>query len=319
MLGACSVWLTCAHAQQTSLQFTGAQLLTNNEVVLTLTAPAGFNYRIEAATDLPAWNALATLPASSTTSLQYTDSLAPFLNGRYYRAVQLTESGAFTGDHLSTTNGDVIIHPLFHASFVMNWNGKIIYNDPDDDAAYQATYQGLPKADLILVSHSHGDHFSAGKIDAVRGPNAVIVAPQAVYNGLSAAQKALAIVLPNNASTNLMGLTIDAIPAYNANHPVGSGNGYVLTIGGKRIYASGDTGNIPEARALADIDVAFLCMNQPFTMTVNDATNCVRAFRPKVVYPYHYRDQGGSTANANTFKQRLGMDLGIETRLRKWY
>ncbi len=232
LLGACSSWLAGVQAQP-SLQL-GAELLANNEIRLTLTAPAGLSYRIDAATELPAWSALATLPATTATSLQYTDSIAPSRSARYYRAVQLTEASAFAGDHLSTAEGDVIIHPLYHASFVLNWNGKIIYNDPDDDSAYEATYQGLPKADLILVSHSHGDHFSATKIEQVRGPNAVIVAPQAVYNSLSAAQKALAIVLTNNASTNLLGLTIDAVPAYNANHPRGSGNGYVLTIGGKR-------------------------------------------------------------------------------------
>jgi L-ascorbate metabolism protein UlaG (beta-lactamase superfamily) len=147
----------------------------------------------------------------------------------------------------------------------------------------------------------------------------VIVVPQAVYNSLTTVQKTLAVILTNGASTNLLGLTVQAVPAYNANHALGSGNGYVVTIGGRRIYASGDTGNISEMRALQDIDVAFVCINQPFTMTVNEATNAVRAFRPKVVYPYHYRDQSGTVTNAAAFKQRLGNDLGIEVRLRKWY
>jgi L-ascorbate metabolism protein UlaG (beta-lactamase superfamily) len=93
----------------------------------------------------------------------------------------------------------------------------------------------------------------------------------------------------------------------------------VITLGGKRIYISGDTGNAPEIRALTNIDVAFVCINQPYTLTVSEATNVVRAIRPKVVYPYHYRDSDGSTANAAAFKQRLGTDLGIEVRLRKWY
>jgi len=301
------------------LRFTNVELLPNNEITLTLSVAAGSNYRLEAATDLSAWSGLATLAAGNASSLQYTDAAAPFLNGRYYRIQQLTEPDVFTGDHLATDDGEVIIHPLFHASFVLKWKDKIIYNDPDDDSAFAATYNGLPKGNLILVSHTHSDHFSAGKIDAVRAPEAVIVAPQAVFSMLSAEQKAITVVLANGASSNLMGLTVEAVPAYNGNHPRGSGNGYVLTIGGKRLYMSGDTGNIPETRALANIDVAFLCMNQPFTMTVNEATNCVRAFRPKVLYPYHYRDQGGSTANANTFKQRLGTDPGVETRLRKWY
>jgi F420-dependent oxidoreductase-like protein len=133
------------------------------------------------------------------------------------------------GDHLATTNGDVIIQPRFHASFVMQWNGLMIYNDP----APSATYAGLPKADLILVSHTHGDHFSTAHIDAVRGTNCVIIVPQAVYNSLTVTQKTFAVVLANGASTNVLGLTVSAVPAYNSNHPLGRGNGYVVTIGGK--------------------------------------------------------------------------------------
>jgi len=109
------------------------------------------------------------------------------------------------------------------------------------------------------------------------------------------------------------------VPAYNANHALGTGNGYILTLGGKRLYMSGDTGNQPEIRALTNIDVAFVCINQPFTMTVNEATNLVSAMRPKVIYPYHYRDQSGATTNAAAFKQRLNPNVGVEVRLRKWY
>jgi L-ascorbate metabolism protein UlaG (beta-lactamase superfamily) len=300
-------------------ELTGFQLLPNREVVLTASAATNTNHRIDAASNLSNWETLVTLPAPVGSLIQHTDSAAPWAESRFYRVAQLENADAFTGDHLATTNGDVVIHPLFHASLVLKWNNVVIYNDPDDDSAYQSTYQGLPKADLILVSHTHGDHFSAAQIEAVRDADTVIVAPAAVYSSLTAAQRAQAVPLANGASTNLLGLTVSAVPAYNANHPVGAGNGYVLTIGGRRIYLSGDTGNTAEMRALPDIDVAFLCMNQPFTMTVNDATNAVRAFRPKVVYPYHYRDQNGSTANAATFKQLLGTDTGVEVRLRKWY
>jgi L-ascorbate metabolism protein UlaG (beta-lactamase superfamily) len=311
-------WLAWLNAQQPP-QFTGIRLLTNSEIGLTFIGPVGTNYRIDATTTLSNWSALVTFPTNTTTSLQYTDSAARFLEARFYRATELTGSNIISGDHLATTNGEVILHPLFHATFMMNWNGINIYNDPADDAAFQSRYLGLPKADLILVSHSHSDHFSAGRINSVRGTNAVIVAPQAVYNSLSAALKAITIVLTNGASTNVVGVGIDAIPAYNSNHPLGSGNGYVVTLGGKRVFISGDTGNIAEMRALADIDVAFVCMNIPFTMTVNEATNAISAFRPRVVYPYHYRDQSGNLGNANTFKQRLDKDLGIEVRLRRWY
>jgi L-ascorbate metabolism protein UlaG (beta-lactamase superfamily) len=297
----------------------GIQLSSNQEPVLTISAPVRANYRIDSTVDLPDWAPVVTLPAPVLTSLQHTDSAPATVGQRFYRVAQLEGTNAFTGDHLATTNGDVVIHPLFHASLVLKWNDLVIYNDPDDDAAYLATYKNLPKADLILVSHSHGDHFSTAQIEAVRDSGTVIVAPAAVYSSLTPAQRAQAIPLANGGTTNLLGLVIDAIPAYNGNHPLGAGNGYVLTIGGRRIYLSGDTGNTPEMRALTNIDVAFLCMNQPYTMTINDATNAVRAFLPKVVYPYHYRDQNGSTTNAAGFKQRLGADTGVEVRLRKWY
>jgi len=256
------------------------------------------------------------MPASTATSLQYTDSAAPFLSARYYRGQMVSGTNVFTGDHLNTTNGDVIIQPRFHATCVLNWNGLMIYCDPDDSA----TYGGLAKADLILVSHSHSDHLSVATIDSVRGPNAVIIAPADVYNNyLNTGQKSITRVLGYGGSTNVFGLLVEAVPAYNANHAFGFGNGYVLTIGGKRIFFSGDTGNTAELRALPNIDVAFLCINQPFTMTVNEATNAVTGFRPKVVYPYHYRDSTGATTNAAAFKQRLDPSLGIEVRLRPWY
>ena len=109
------------------------------------------------------------------------------------------------------------------------------------------------------------------------------------------------------------------MPAYNSNHPLGTGNGYVLTIGGKRIYMSGDTGDITEMRLLPNIDVAFVCMNVPFTMNITNAASAVRDFRPKVIYPYHYKNQDGTFADLNEFKRRVAQDLGIEVRLRKWY
>lgn len=297
------------------LQLSGVRLLTNQEAALTFTAPLGRAYRLETTTNFAEWSGLLTLPTNTSTSLSCTDSAAPFFATRYYRAMQLTGTNLVSGDHLATTNGDVVIQPRNHATFVMQWNGKMIYSDP----VATTTYTGLPKADLILITHTHSDHFSTTTIDAVRGPACTLVAPKAVYDGLTAAQKPLAMVLTNNTSTNVLGMAIHAVPAYGPNHSVGVGNGYVLELGGRRVYISGDTGDQPEIRALTDIDVAFVCMNQPFSMTVSAATNLVRTMRPKVVYPYHYRDQSGATTNAATFKQWLGTDLGIEVRLRKWY
>jgi len=305
-------------AAQAVPEFTAIQALTNREIALKLCSVVGLNYRIDAATTLPSWSPLVTL-TGATVTLQHTDTAAPYLSTRFYRAEELSGTNILTGDYLLTGDGEVIIHPIGHASFVMAWQGKMIYNDPTNGAA---AYLGLPRADLILVSHTHGDHFSSATIDAVRGSNTVIIAPQAVYNSLSAAQKALTLVLTNGASTNTLGLLVEAVPAYNLTstyHPKGVGNGYVLTIGGKRIYISGDSEDIPEMRALSQIEVAFVCVNQPFTMPVDKAASALRDFRPRVIYPYHYRNSDGTFSDLNDLKRRVGQDLGIEVRLRKWY
>jgi L-ascorbate metabolism protein UlaG (beta-lactamase superfamily) len=192
----------------------------------------------------------------------------------------------------------------------------MIYNDP---VAAAGPYTSFPKADLILVSHTHTDHFSTSTINDVRGSNVVIIAPRAATNGMSSTLLSQTITLTNGQSIDVLGLHIDAVPAYNGFHPQGTGNGYVVTIGGKRFYMSGDTGDIPEMRGLSNIDVAFVCMNVPFTMPVTSAVSVVRAFAPGVIYPYHYRNQDGTLANLSDFKLRVGQDLGIEVRLRKWY
>lgn len=304
---------------QPAPQFTGIQRLTNKEVLLRLGGATGVSYRIDAAMNLPEWSSLLTL--FSTGVHQYTDSAAPFLSRRFYRAEQLIGTNHVTGDHLVTTNGDVVFHPVGHASFVMSWNGKMIYNDPTNGAS---PYVNFPSADVILVSHHHGDHFSPSTLQAVRKTNGVIIAPARVYNdsAMTASLRSNTIVLSYGMSTNILGMTVEAVAGYNANHLYTTNNSYVLTLGGKRIFISGDTGNTSEIRGLTDIDVAFVCINRPFTMTVSEATNCVRAFRPKIVYPYHYRDSsafGNATTNAAHFKQLLGTDLGIEVRLRNWY
>jgi L-ascorbate metabolism protein UlaG (beta-lactamase superfamily) len=309
------VGLLCA---QNAPQFTGIQRLTNSEMALQFSGSNGLAYRIDVSTNPPQWQSFLTVLSSG--SLQYTDSAAPYLSQRFYRAEQLASAtNVLTGDHLITTNGDVVIHPINHASFVMSWNGKMIYNDP---VGVAALYQGLPRADLILISHDHTDHFSTATLNAVTNATTVIVAPQAVYNGMSAALRSLTTVLTNGVTTNVMGLTITAVPAYNLTstyHLKGVGNGYVLAIAEKRIYMSGDSEDITDMRGLQDIDVAFVCMNVPFTMTIAKAVSAVRQFHPRVIYPYHYRNQDSSLANLNAFKQQVGTDLGVEVRLRKWY
>ena len=286
--------------------------LTNSEVQLRLNVTS--SYRINVSTNLQRWEPLVSAVRQST---QYVDSGALYRSNRFYNVIEATETNFLAGDHIVTDDGDVIIRPVNHASFVMRWKDKMIYNDV---VGANSLYSSFPKADLALVSHTHGDHFSAATLAFVRSTNGgVIIAPQLVYNGLSATLRAVTTVLANGESTNVHGIHIEAVPAYNGNHPPGQGNGYVVTIGGRRFYMAGDTGATPEMRALQNIDVAFLCMNLPFTMSVDDAASVVTDFRPRILYPYHYRNQDNSFANLTTLKRLIGTEHGIEVRERKWY
>jgi L-ascorbate metabolism protein UlaG (beta-lactamase superfamily) len=181
-----------------------------------------------------------------------------------------------------------------------------------------AVFTSLGTPDLILITHAHGDHFNVPVLSAVAGPNTVLAVPQAVYDGLPDALKAKATIMANGDNSVLAGIDVSAVPAYNVtperlrNHPQGTGNGYVLTLGGKRIYLAGDTEETPELKNLANIDVAFIPMNLPFTQTPEAAAQWVKDFKPKIVYPYHY-----SNGDLTAFVQGVGSTA--EVRLRKWY
>jgi L-ascorbate metabolism protein UlaG (beta-lactamase superfamily) len=225
-------------------------------------------------------------------------------------------------DTFETSAGEVRITPIQHASLMIEAAGNVIQVDPVGNF-----YQGLPDADLILITDIHGDHMSPPTIAKLKKAGTVIIAPQLGLdpeNIVPAAAKTVteAQVLRNGESKTWSGWTIEAIPMYNLKrgpsagtffHDKGRGNGYVLTYGGKRFYISGDTEGIPEMRALKSIDVAFVCMNLPYTMPPEEAADAVKAFKPKVVYPYHYR---GSDLAA--FQKGLE-GSGIEVRLRDWY
>ena len=315
MIRPAAILLFCLGALVSSAQtltFTNTQRLTNREVVLRVNAPAG-QLRIDASTNVPQWHPLLTLTSTGLNS--HIDTATPYLQRRFYRAQQLPGTTNITGDWLSTTNGDVLIHLVRHASLVMTWNGIVIYNDPDTFAT--PLYTGLPKANLILISHEHQDHFDTPALNAATNVNCVIIAPQAVYDMMGLPLRALTTVLTNGMTTNVLGMRIDAVPAYNANHPRGRGNGYVVTTGGRRIYMAGDTGPSPEMQALPNIDMAFIPMNLQFTMSSTQAVGVVRAMRPKVVFPYHY--SGNPAPDLSWFKQQVSNDLGIEVRLRNWY
>jgi L-ascorbate metabolism protein UlaG (beta-lactamase superfamily) len=212
-----------------------------------------------------------------------------------------------------TSAGPVKITPIYHASVLLQAGGKNIYVDP----VKPGDFEGLPSADLILITHAHGDHFDPPTITKLSKPDTELFAPAAVAATFKSAH-----VLTNGQSTTWHEWKIDAVPAYNIKrgpapgklyHPKGWGNGYVLTYGGKRFYFSGDTEAIPEMRALKNIDVAFVCMNLPYTMTPQEAAAAVKAFHPKVAIPYHYRG-----TNIQIFKEALA-GTGIDVRLLNWY
>ena len=216
-------------------------------------------------------------------------------------------------DTFESSAGPVKITPLQHASLMIEAGGKVIQVDP----VGPDMYQDAPQADLILITDIHGDHMSPPSIAKVKKADTVIIAPSAVAKTVTDAQ-----VLNNGETKRWSGWTIEAVPMYNLKrgpsagtfyHDKGRGNGYVLTYGGKRFYISGDTEGVPEMRALKNIDVAFVCMNLPYTMPPDEAADAVKAFKPKVVYPYHYR--GSDLA---VFQKGLE-GTGIEVRLRDWY
>ena len=224
-----------------------------------------------------------------------------------------------SADNIKVKGGTLTIQPITHATMVLSYKKKNIYIDPTGGAA---AFKGLAAPDFLIVTDIHGDHFDLKTIDAINTAKALLIVPQAVADMLPATvDKQKLVVLKNGDQTKQAGITISAIPMYNlpeapdARHIKGRGNGYVLTIGRKNIYISGDTEDIPEMRALKNIDVAFVCMNLPYTMDVNQASQGVLAFKPKIVYPYHYRGQ-----DTNTFKALVNAgDKNIDVRLREWY
>jgi L-ascorbate metabolism protein UlaG (beta-lactamase superfamily) len=224
-------------------------------------------------------------------------------------------------DSLGTKMGPLIIQPIQHASLILTVNGLTIYADPSNPD----NYKGMAPPDIILVTDIHGDHFDIKTIEAVKKASTVLVIPQVVADKLPATDRDHLVIMKNGDQTKISGISIRAIPMYNlpesptAMHTKGRGNGYVLNIGGKLIYLSGDTQGIPEMPSLKNIDVAFICMNLPYTMDVKEAADAVLAFKPKIVYPYHYRGKDG-LSDVNAFKSLVEAgDKNIEVRLRNWY
>jgi len=225
-------------------------------------------------------------------------------------------------DEVKTSKGPLKIQPLNHATLAMTWNGKTIYADPYEGAK---TFEGIAAPDLILITDIHGDHFDPATLEALDLSHAVIVAPQAVADKMPEKLKSKTVVVSNGQTITKLDISITAIPMYNlpeaadAKHTKGRGNGYVLKMGGKTIYLSGDTAGIPEMRSLKNIDIAFVCMNLPYTMDVPEAASAVLDFKPKIVYPYHYRGANG-LSDTEAFKKAVQeKDKSIDVRLRNWY
>lgn len=225
-------------------------------------------------------------------------------------------------DPFQTSKGILTIQPVYHGSLVMTWNSKTIYVDPYGGAK---AFAGLAAPDLILITDIHPDHLDMVTLNAIETGKAKFIVPQAVYDQLPENFKKNASILKNGDHTTWQEITIKAIAMYNlpeaenAMHVKGRGNGYVLTIGGKNIYLSGDTEDIKEMRELKNIDVAFVCMNLPYTMDIDQAANAVIEFKPAVVYPYHYRGKDGLSDTEAFKKQVNAKNKSIDVRLRNWY
>jgi L-ascorbate metabolism protein UlaG (beta-lactamase superfamily) len=219
---------------------------------------------------------------------------------------------AFETDVIPTSAGELAITFIGHASLMMAFNGKTIHIDP---FSRLADYSSLPKADILFLTHEHGDHMDKDALAHVRTDKTVTV-----MNGNCAKELTGGIVMRNGDAQTVEGIKVGAVPAYNlvhkrpdggVFHPKGVGNGYVLGFGDTRVYIAADTENTPEMKSLKDIDIAFLPMNLPYTMTPEMVADAARAFRPRILYPYHF----GGTDTSKIVELLKGED--IEVRLRK--
>ena len=239
-------------------------------------------------------------------------SIIPFLAILLLSVPATAPAQQFETDTLQTASGPLVITFIGHGSLMFSFGGKTIHVDPFSELT---DYAKLPKADLVLVTHEHRDHFDRGALEAVMTENSLIVLPE-----LCAVQYQEGIVMRNEDIKTVLGFKIEAVAAYNIvnkrntgipYHIKGIGNGYVITFGDKRVYVAGDTEPIPEMKELQDIDVAFVPMNLPFTMTPEMAADAATSIRPKILYPYHFGD-----SDTAKLVELLKDEPGIEVRIR---
>lgn len=233
-----------------------------------------------------------------------------FLGGLWYCGA--ASAAGFEEDVFRTSAGEVTITFLGHGTLMFSFGGRVIHVDPYSKVA---DYSALPKADAVLITHEHQDHLDTEALKHI-----VTDGTDIVLNRKSAAALGKGRIIGNGETKKVLGITVEAVPAYNIVHkrdngqpfhPKGEHNGYVLTFGDTRIYVAGDTENIPEMKELKDISIAFLPMNLPYTMTPEMAADAALSFRPKILYPYHY----GQTDPGKLVD--LLKDSGIEVRVRK--
>ncbi|MGA2489411.1 MAG: MBL fold metallo-hydrolase [Anaerolineales bacterium] len=220
---------------------------------------------------------------------------------------------SFETDLFPTSAGDLSITFLGHASLLIAFNGKNIHIDPFGQVA---DYSNLPKADMIICTHEHFDHLDPQALATIRTPTTILV-----LNPAGVRQVGAGIAMRNGDTRTVGGLRIEAVPAYNLVHkredgqpfhPKGVGNGYIMTFGDTRVYIAGDTENIPEMKDVRNIDIAFLPMNLPFTMTPEMVAEAAKVIKPRILYSYHY----GNT-NVSKLVDLLKTETGIEVRIRK--
>lgn len=213
---------------------------------------------------------------------------SPLIDSNTFQAMEKSDPSAPSYKQ----DSEVKVIPISHATAVLEWKNITIYVDPVGGAK---AFEGQKKPDLILIMDIHGDHLSLETLQELDTKRAKIIVPKAVADKIPEEFTPQIDVLNNGDSKERYEINVEAIPMYNLReeakkfHEKGRGNGYVLNIGSQRIYFSGDTEDIPEMRSLKNIDKAFVCMNLPYTMTVENAADAVLEFRPKEVYPYHYR------------------------------
>jgi L-ascorbate metabolism protein UlaG (beta-lactamase superfamily) len=229
---------------------------------------------------------------------------------------------AVAADTIPATGGNIVLTPMTHAHVQIEFGGKVIHIDPTGQSALASA----KPADIILVTDVHGDHMDPMAIDKLKKASTIYVAPNALAGKFPGKTE----IFKNGETRTIDGVSIQAVAAYNLQrgpaagqffHEKGRANAYVLTLGGKRVFFSGDTECVPEIKALTRIDVAFLTMNLPYTMPPDEAAGCAKAFKPTVVYPYHYRGMGGPTPEQNqqAFVAAMKGTAGVEVRTPNFY